>query len=564
MYLRSNTCRKFKKTESSRENALCLRNPSRERVVAMDKILEEVKGNVQKKFNEVRAALHMREKLLLRQLEVIANTQQQQMQLKASPVDSADSADQGGVRFITGDGDEEEKLLAAIRSFGHFLLDNSNMQLALQDYRNTGLRSEDYIEPLDDHDTMYKYLQDRKISYYDLEDEAQPEAIVVDFSGNKSVVEENVKRSIINITLQEAKELIRKSKIKRDSHVPVAVPPLNLEELDDELESSIADAVSSLGRETAKSKSSCLELPSADPPTKPKGRKQRFKPKITINNCNGTINLRNIASLTINCATEEAVSAEIPIVKSADSSSNTDHSHSHSQSQSQSHSTPTTTASSSSYSSNASSRSQSKKQSKKNARPAAQTVEEPPKQQESSSGQSTPTPRNGYRFQEVDNHEVTCDFYNRLLNEIKKSIKEKPRRPYNNVPEPEPEAPTTTSSVQTAAADSSCDANSNTVQPPRQEDVSISSSTTTTTNTQSQSQATESVSGSQIAPGRRLVLKNFENLKIILEANSGDEDSFHPVQIEQWLAEIISETDLEPMQNTDILEHSQINNTESP
>ncbi|XP_022216777.2 uncharacterized protein LOC111070494 [Drosophila obscura] len=516
----------------------------------MDKILEEVKGNVQKKFNEVRAALHMREKLLLRQLEVIANTQQQQQQLKSSPVDSPDT-DQGGVRFIT---DEEEQLLAAIRSFGHFLLDsNSNMQLALQDYRNTGLRNEDYIEPLDDHDTMYKCLQDRKISYYDLEDEAQPEAIVVDFSGNKTVVEDNAKRSIINITLQEAKELIRKAKIKREPPVPVVVPPLNLEELDDELESSIADAVSSLGRETAKSKSSCLELPSADPPTKPKGRKQRFKPKITINNCNGTINLRNIASLTINCATEEAVSADIPIVKSADSSSTTE------QSQSQSQSTPTTTASSSNYSSNASSRSQSKKQSKKHARQAA--AEEPPKQQVASgSGQSTPTPRNGYRFQEVDTHDVTCDFYNRLLNEIKKSLKEKPRRPYNNVPEPESEAPTTTSSVQTAAADSSCDANSNTVQPPRQEDVS----TSTTINTQSQATESMSVSGSQIAPGRRLVLKNFENLKIILEANSGDEDSFHPVQIEQWLAEIISETDVEPMHNTDILEHSQINNTESP
>ncbi|XP_034655424.1 uncharacterized protein LOC117893102 [Drosophila subobscura] len=521
----------------------------------MDKILEEVKGNVQKKFNEVRAALHMREKLLLRQLEVIANTQQQQQQLKSSPVDSVTDKEQGGVRFITGDGEEEEKLLAAIRSFGHFLLDNSNMQLALQDYRNTGLRSEDYIEPLDDHETMYKCLQDRKISYYELEDEVQPEAIVVDFSGSKAIVEDNAKRSIINITLQEAKELICKTKIKRDHHAPVPVPLLNLEELDDELESSIADAVSSLGRETAKSKSSCLELPPTDPPTKPKGRKQRFKPKITINNCNGTINLRNIASLTINCATEEAVSAEIPVVKSADSSSTNE------QSQSQSQSTPSTTASSSNYSSNASSRTQSKKQSKKHASQAA-TVEPSVQLAASGSGQSTPTPRNGYRFQEVDTHDVTCDFYNRLLNEIKRSMKEKPRRPYHNVPEPEVEAPTTTSSVQTAAADSSCDANSKTVQPPKQEDVSMS----TTINTQSQSRATESisVSGSQVAPGRRLVLKNFENLKIILEANSGDEDSFHPVQIEQWLAEIISETDLEPMQNTDILEHSHINNTVSP
>jgi len=95
---------------------------------------------------------------------------------------------------------------------------------------------------------MYKCLQDGQGSYLDLdEDGAQTEAIVVDFARNRSLVEDNAKRSIINITLQEAKDLIKKAKIKRDTYVP----PLNLEELDDELESSIAEAVSSLGRETS-------------------------------------------------------------------------------------------------------------------------------------------------------------------------------------------------------------------------------------------------------------------------------------------------------------------------
>ncbi|XP_016997194.2 uncharacterized protein [Drosophila takahashii] len=471
----------------------------------MDKNLDEVKGTVQKKFNEIRAALHMREKLLLRQLEVIANTRQQQQLLKKSTCE-VESPEQSGVRFVPGEGDDaEEKLLTAIRSFGHFLLDNSDMQLALQDYRTTGLRNEDYIEPLDDHETMYKCLQDGQVSYLNLDEEdAPPEAIVVDFSRNRSLVEDNAKRSIINITLQEAKDLIKKAKIKRETYVP----PLNLEELDDELESSIAEAVSSLGRETsAKSKSSIQE------PPKTKGRKQRFKPKITINNCNGTINLRNIASLTINCASEEAVSAEIPLAKSADSSTTTEPS--------------TTTASSSNYSSNASSRSQSKKQ-------------KAAKKQEKIDSDSTPTPGQSQRHEETEIHDVTCDFYNRLLNEIKKSMVEKPRRTYQQVAEP----------VQAAAADSSCDANSN----PRQEPV------LTTTNTS----VTQSESGPQLQPGKRLILKNFENLKIILEANSGDEDSFHPVQIEQWLAEIISETDLEPMQNTDILEHSRIHSSETP
>nr|XP_016934830.1 uncharacterized protein LOC108013465 [Drosophila suzukii] len=485
----------------------------------MDKNLDEVKGTVQKKFNEIRAALHMREKLLLRQLEVIANTRQQQQMLKKSTaeVENSDSKkDQSGVRFLPGEAeDTEEKLLTAIRSFGHFLLDNSDMQLALQDYRTTGLRNEDYIEPLDDHETMYKCLQDGQGSYLDLdEDGAQPEAIVVDFARNRSLVEDNAKRSIINITLQEAKDLIKKAKIKRDTYVP----PLNLEELDDELESSIAEAVSSLGRETSvKSKSSIQE------PPKTKSRKQRFKPKITINNCNGTINLRNIASLTINCASEEAVSAEIPLAKSADSSTTEP-----------SNSTPTTTASSSNYSSNASSRSQSKKQ---KANKKKEKADREP------SSDSTPTPGQAQRYEETEIHDVTCDFYNRLLNEIKKSMVEKPRRTYHQVAEP----------VQAAAADSSCDANSNPRQSaPKQEPVSTTTS------------VTQSESGPQVQPGKRLILKNFENLKIILEANSGDEDSFHPVQIEQWLAEIISETDLEPMQNTDILEHSRIHSSETP
>ncbi|KAH8264768.1 hypothetical protein KR038_000308, partial [Drosophila bunnanda] len=486
----------------------------------------QVKGIVQKKFNEIRAALHMREKLLLRQLEVIANTRKQQQLVKES---SNPEKEQTGVRFVAGEGgtdddDEvEEKLLTAIRSFGHFLLDNSDMQLALQDYRTTGLRNEDYIEPLDDHETMYKCLQDGNVAYYDLdEDGAPPEAIVVDFSRNRTLVEDNAKRSIINITLQEAKELIRKAKVKRETYVP----PLNLEELDDELESSIAEAVSSLGRETsAKSKGSVQE------PQK-KTRKQRFKPKITINNCNGTINLRNIASLTINCANEEAVSAEIPLAKSADSSTTTEPSNSNS--------TPTTTASSSNYSSNASSRSQSKKQ--KASTKKQERIEREP------SSESTPTPGQSQRYEETDIRDVTCDFYNRLLNEIKKSMVEKPRRTYHQV---------AAETVQAAAADSSCDANSNPQEsvPSKQEPVS----TTTTTI----SQSGESM-GPQLQPGKRLILKNFENLKIILEANSGDEDSFHPVQIEQWLAEIISETDLEPMQNTDILEHSRIHSSESP
>ncbi|KAM8708861.1 hypothetical protein ACLKA7_015775 [Drosophila subpalustris] len=497
----------------------------------IEQLLEEVKTNVQHKFNEIRAALHMREKLLLRQLEVIANTQQQ----RAAPVYIESNANKDcekcEVRFFTGDGGEEEKLLAAIRSFGQFQLDSS-MQLALhrtQDNMTAGLRNEDYIEPMDDHETMYKCLEDRDQN----NDEVQPEAIVVDFSRSKALLEDNAKRSIINITLQEAKDLIRRAKIKRETYVP----PLNLEELDDELESSIADAVSSLGRSCSEQQ----QQPAGKP--KPKARKPRLKPKITINNCNGTINLRNIASLTINCASEGAVSAELPLTEAAtaaklsvDSSSS-----SSSSNMEQSSCSP----SSSNYSSNASSRSQSKKQKVSKRADNLETTKAKREQHVASSSSIETT-------NSTDTHDVTCDFYNRLLNEIKKSLKEKPTRV--------PEATTTTMATATTAtltssitlpgagvtADSSSDVNYN---------KEISS-------TQSRD-GVESTLSSQLQPGKRLILKNFENLKIILEANSGDEDSFHPVQIEQWLAEIISETDLEPMQNTDILEHSKIDNSES-
>lgn len=498
----------------------------------------QVKTNVQQKFNEIRAALHMREKLLLRQLEVIANAQQQQ----SAPVyidgnvnkENGQVVEEGKeecqVRFVTGDNGDEEKLLLAIRSFGQFQLD-SNMQLALHRTRDNkttaGLRNEDYIEPEDDHETMYKCLEDRdrdyNSGYLDLHDEVQPEAIVVDFSRSKALLEDNAKRSIINITLQEAKDLIRRAKIKRETYVP----PLNLEELDDELESSIADAVSSLGR-------SCSEKSAGKP--KPKTRKPRFKPKITINNCNGTINLRNIASLTINCASEDAVSAELPLTEAPPPPAAAAAAGAHSSS---SDSISTSSPSSSNDSSNVSSRSQSKKQKvSKRVEPTKEKREQ--QVTTSSSIESTSTQPTS-----TETHDVTCDFYNRLLNEIKKSLKEKPKRAY----EMPLEATTTTATTTTTTGKSNTGAAAGEAK--HDEPGHVSST---------QSETNQSTLSSHLQPGRRLVLKNFENLKIILEANSGDEDSFHPVQIEQWLAEIISETDLEPMQNTDILEHSKINN----
>lgn len=478
----------------------------------------------------------MREKLLLRQLEVINTTRKQQLQAGKQEKD-IDS----GVEFLC---DNENELLAAIRNFGRYQL--TNLNLALQDVY---LKNEDYIEPSDDHETMFKGLnQSGKEGNLVEEDDEGRESVVVDFSRHKSLMEHNAKlmnESIINITLKEAKELIKQAKLKREH----PVPPLNLEELDDEVESSIAEVVSSL--EQGSLEQSELMSNNKYSQTQQQSTKQkRFKPKITINNCNGTINLRNIASLTINCTTEDKVQAQIPvrypnkgeddeegeassltndeISKSAQksktlveslvsSSSNTDCG------------SPTSTSNSntpnslSNYSSNNSSRSQSTKKPKSKK---SHTKTEKSYNMENKSIRNTDFHENVVESSASSmTNEVTCDFYNRLLNEIKKSI--------------------------------------------NQQQKVRSKCTSTTGNSQSTQQNADCSTSfndylGENSQGRRMVLKNFENLKIILEAHSsGDEESFHPVQIEQWLAEIISDTDLEPMQNTDILEHSKIYNEET-
>ncbi|XP_037939605.1 probable cyclin-dependent serine/threonine-protein kinase DDB_G0292550 [Teleopsis dalmanni] len=527
------------------------------------KACEEVKQCVQQKFSDIRACLDMREKLLLRQLDVIAQ------QMERSNLNGAAAAYILDAKTATNENDflflveNEDELLAAIRSFGRFHLDNVN--LALQDLY---LKQEDYITPTNDHETMYKCLQQNgnvdDIPVV-LEDEEQPTSIVVDFSKNKSLIEHNAKNmneSIINITLAEAKELIRKAKNKREQ----PVPPLNLEELNDELESSIAEAVSSLARESPENTK--FSQTSLDK----KYKKSRFQPKITINNCNGTINLRNISNLTINCASEDAVNADIPLqqeasqnnendaenVTTTDFSKNTNSTNNSKQSSisnsvtktnymetsSTGDTTPTTTTgSNSNYSSNASSRSQSRKQKKSqqnltDSYATSSFISNVTSQANTNSKTSYPNavPHvDDDDDDDVDNRDVTCDFYNRLLNEIKNSLKEKTKQ---RVVDNSQYLISSSRSVQSAAADSTSDANSN-----------ATSVTTTKCNTSTGPTSTQ--------PGRRLVLKNFENLRIVLEANS-DEETFHPVQIEQWLAEIISETDLEPMPNTDILEHSKI------
>ncbi|XP_055843872.1 putative uncharacterized protein DDB_G0277255 [Episyrphus balteatus] len=481
--------------------------------------LEKLKLDVQVKFDKIREALNVREKLLLRQIDVIL-TSRQHKNASASSVSVLSSTTNNNPRRSTNAGqtppattssecdeiqliaDNEENILNSIRSYGKFNLDNIN--LALQDlYIN-----EDYIAPGIDHDTMYKCLSNNSSDASNGNDE---ESIVVDFSTNKKLIRDNVSsmnESIINITLNEAKELIRKSNKLSGTATTTAtetdapIMPLNLEGILDEDEFDDVDGDGMPAAPTHSKSSQTIENSK---------RKLRFKPKITINNCNGTINLKNISNLTINCATEDSFKATEPT--SATNNKNGDLPKSTTV-------TTNTTTSTSSAGSNHSSNSSANSASSSNA----------------ISPQQNDKKRHNVDVEfNDDDRSATCEFYNRLLNEIKNSLKQK-----------SPKIITDNQRYVSGTTDN--------------DDEDERQPVTSTTTDDSNGNETSSKTTSQsmpMAPNKKLVLRNFENLKIILEANDNS-DAMRPVQIEQWLAEIISETEIEPMQNTDILEHSKI------
>lgn len=122
-----------------------------------------------------------------------------------------------------------------------------------------------------------------------------------------------------------------------------------------------------------------------------------------------------------------------------------------------------------------------------------------------------------------------CEFYNRLINEIKNCI----RRSDN-------------SDVSTTKDSSSLKNNSSSAYTPD--------------------------SNSFDSHCKKILLKNIKNLNIqIPDGNHHQLTGYldantitHPVQIEEWLKQIISETEIEPMQNVEILEHSIINTPSTP
>ncbi|XP_059613961.1 uncharacterized protein LOC132260067 [Phlebotomus argentipes] len=137
---------------------------------------DKLKAQVRESFDHLRKALAIREKLLLRQVEVLQNQTQQKLSIDE-------------VKFIP---ENDSTVINSIREFGKFNLENYN-------FANDLLANEDYICPAIDHETLHKCVSVEK---------STPD---IDFSNNRTIITENanyLNDSIINIILSESKELI--------------------------------------------------------------------------------------------------------------------------------------------------------------------------------------------------------------------------------------------------------------------------------------------------------------------------------------------------------------------
>lgn len=100
--------------------------------------------------------------------------------------------------------ENENDVLNSIRTFGRFNINYNNIA-------NDFIHNEDYICPNDDHDFMYKEITN---NHNDKLKICEKKEKVIDFSHNKTNLEENannINDSIINITINESKELIDKT-----------------------------------------------------------------------------------------------------------------------------------------------------------------------------------------------------------------------------------------------------------------------------------------------------------------------------------------------------------------
>lgn len=395
----------------------------------------------------------------MRQIDVLASQQQYQRRKPTIPIIEQ-------IKFIN---ENEQNVFNSIRSFGRFNLENCN-------FSSNAFAMEDYICPNADHETMYKCLNAKDESYADNDG-----SIVVDLSNNQALIKRNahlLNDSIVNITLNESRELIENAKVGyiEDYIDPTSPLSATTPEVIEIIERNIGDDVNANINEEAKKIANDvhdLGSPSAAP-----------NQEITIHNCNGTINLKNISNLTINTNCHEADVEPIALDPEAVVQTLTDEQ-------------------------------------------KAEGVVQMDKDADDAYNTRIPN--------------ANCEFYERLMNDIKNNyVRKEETHPKRKL-------------LSTLIKSSSQSRNPST----RTSNGSTSAPTTTSTL-------------KNIAGCNRIFFKNIKNLKIsipirgnvLTKSRKPDKpketvptsENTHPVQIEEWLQQIILETEVEPMQNISILE----------
>lgn len=419
--------------------------------------LIQLRKHVHESFEHVRKALDIRERLLTRQIDVLANT---------SP--RPNSKSNGGrplqlidqMKFLA---ENEQPLMEHIRSFGRLNIDNYKF------YADPTFAIEDYICPDVDHELMYKCLKG-----LDAVEPLDPEG---NDSSSGAILHLNEQR-IVHMTVKQSQELLdhqsnslRKFELFMSNEADLEASNLRKMVRDGEDEKIAQVLLDNLNRSEKHFETIISPIEQEQPSAVSRKKSKR---KIKINQFNGTINLKNISKLTINtsCSRDSLKINQKSILDS----------------------------------------------------------------QSSPSFDDQPT-------------SYGCEFYNRLINGIKQTLD------------------STTSSPTTSCS------------------TSTGTNKTTPTTPSSQSLSSDSTTPTTSPPFdcNRMLFQNIRNIINLpdatagapsssinpLESTAGDQDTTttgpesdqqqQPVQIEQWLKQIITQTELEPVPpSVEILEHSLI------
>lgn len=444
-----------------------------------------MKDLVRSTFEDIKKTLDFRENLLIRQIDALASQHHHPYQTRnrAEPIINQ-------INFSTAN---KEEILNSIRAFGKFNLDEYNI-----------MHDSKTMEESVDESTPINSVLDEEISLDQIN-----ETICVDFATNELLIRENVhllNDSIVNITLNESKELIANVKLGYNNNTVI--------DQTKETTSSAPEVIEIIERDLLDTKDTEIELNNddlmnnnnsnnnnIDSVSEQETSEKTIKSKeeiVKAHVCTGVINLKNISNLTINANCYETNDCPCSSPSSIDSI---------------------------------------KLSKTSNEDSEKQTTEQRRKQQK-----------------------YNCAFYSRLINNIKNSLTQ---NAHKNLPKINDVNEVPLESQSTSANTSLAELNSH-----------LCSNNTFTKEKQVMNEN----------QCNKILFKNIKNLKINIpittherlvpskyksrnpgagKDNDNQKKAVHyerPIQIEEWLKQIVSETEIEPVQNLEILEHSQIHN----